>query len=199
VRFFVVFINHLLRSKNAAAQYNDFMLYFIRHGQSQANIDRVFAGIRFSAPLTEIGIQQAEEVGQRLVTERIRIDQIVASPLERALHTARIIAQVIDIDPDDVRVDDRLAEYDMGELSGRPVAGVTPSQKVLAPGAEDPKAFQERVNSAVNAASLLAGNTLIVSHAGVARMLEATKQDLAPERFYELKGYTNAQAFELDL
>lgn len=174
------------------------MLYFARHGQSQANVDAVFAGPHFRAPLTKLGIEQAETEARRILDEHIHIDQIVASPIERALQTAQIIARAIGIDPNDIRIDPRLAEYDMGELSGKPMEGVTPEQRVSAAGAENPKAFQGRVQEALDATALLAGNTLIVSHAGVGRMIEATKQGIEPARFYELEGYPNAQVVKLE-
>lgn len=175
------------------------MIYFARHGQSQANVDAVFAGANFPAPLTTLGTQQAEEEGHRILDEHIHIDQIVASPIERALHTAQIIARTIGKDPNDIRIDPRLAEYDMGELNGKPMEGVTAAQLVGAVGAENPKAFQDRVRAALEAVSLLPGNTLIVSHAGVGRMIEATKQGIEPARFYELESYPNAQVVKLDL
>ena len=173
------------------------MLYFVRHGQSQANLDAVFAGPRLYAPLTKLGIDQAKEAAKRILEQRIHIDQIVTSPIERALRTAQIIARGIGSDPDAVRSDPRLAEYDFGERSGQSTKGVTPAQKISAPGAEDPWAFQDRIKAALAAMASLPGNTLIVSHAGVGRMIEATKQGLEPARFYELEGYPNARVIEL--
>jgi len=38
---------------------------------------------------------------------------------ERAVHTAKIIATVIEMDPTKITHDDRLAEYDLGELDGK--------------------------------------------------------------------------------
>jgi broad specificity phosphatase PhoE len=175
------------------------MLYFSRHGQSQANADRVFAGSRFAAPLTPKGVQQAEEEARGLLEKQIHIDHIIASPLERALHTAQIIARIIGIDLKVIQIDPRLAEYDMGDLSGKSTIGVAPAEKVSAPNAEDPQMFQARVKAALHDAAQLPGNTLLVSHAGVWRMIEATKQGLDPARFYELKGDANAHVAELQL
>lgn len=87
----------------------------------------------------------------------------------------------------------------MGDLSGQSMEGVTPAQRVSAPNAEDPKKFQARVQAALDNAATFDGNVLIVSHAGVGRMIETTKQGLDPARFYELEGYPDAQVVKLDI
>jgi len=45
------------------------MIYFIRHGQSQANADNVFGSPE--TPLTEIGRQQAKAAGEKLKADGI--------------------------------------------------------------------------------------------------------------------------------
>jgi probable phosphoglycerate mutase len=174
------------------------MIYFVRHGQSQANVDKVFAGPHLFAPLTVFGRKQAEEEGRRMLDEKIHIDHIIASPIERAHETAQIIARTIGYDPNDIQIDPRWAEYDMGELSGQAMEGVTPAERVSALNAEEPKAFQARVRAALDDAATFEGNVLIVSHAGVGRMIEATKQGLDPAHFYELEGYPNARVIKID-
>lgn len=65
-------------------------VYFVRHGQSEANGNRVFQGA--DSPLSPRG-----EVQARFVTERMRslgAQVILASPMPRALDTARAIESV---------------------------------------------------------------------------------------------------------
>ena len=62
-------------------------IYFIRHGQSEANARRVHAG-QFDAPLTELGREQAREAGRRL--KGIKFDKVFASDLSRASETAEL-------------------------------------------------------------------------------------------------------------
>jgi probable phosphoglycerate mutase len=174
------------------------MIYYVRHGESQANADSVFAGDRFPAPLTIKGIQQAELAGQEIVVDRLQIDQIISSPLERALQTAQIIAQKIDYDPQRITIDPRLQEYDVGDMAGKTMHGVTPALLVGAPNAEDPKAFQERVLAALRSAQELPGNTLLVSHGGVRDVIEATLRHIDPALFYKLSDHPNAQLERLD-
>lgn len=74
-------------------------LIFVRHGQSEANLHRIFAG-HFDAPLTALGRAQAATAGEYLC--RIPIDVAYASDLRRAYDTAAIIAarQGLSVIPD---------------------------------------------------------------------------------------------------
>lgn len=77
----------LLLSKKDATR-----LYLIRHGQSASNQARVEGRLgEFDPPLTEIGLQQAERVGERMAT--YGVDAIYASPLQRAYNTALPISK----------------------------------------------------------------------------------------------------------
>jgi len=174
-------------------------IYFVRHGESQANVDGLFVGPHFPSPLTANGREQARLAGEQIRAEGLAIDRIVASPLERAKDTAVIIAQIIGFDPAAIHYDDRLTEYDMGILSSQPAEGVTPQQLVSAPNAEDPVVFQRRVMDCVREMQALPGITLVVSHAGVGRIIQAAKQGSNPRDFYALPGYRNAQVVKLEL
>ncbi len=71
------------------------MIYFVRHGESQNNVEGVFAGQRNDSQLTEKGKKQARAAGKEFQDKRVRIDRIISSPLKRALGTAEIIADII--------------------------------------------------------------------------------------------------------
>jgi broad specificity phosphatase PhoE len=173
------------------------VLYFVRHGESQANVDGVFAGIGRPAPLTRLGREQALLAGRAIVDMRITIDHVVSSPLERARETAEIIAGSLGINPAVIEFDARLIEYDVGALAGRPTQGVTPAQLVGAGGAENPASFQARVKEALVDAGRRKGNVLLVSHGGVGQVIEATIRGMDPASFYGLTRYLNAQVVEL--
>ncbi|HEX3082084.1 MAG TPA: histidine phosphatase family protein, partial [Candidatus Saccharimonadia bacterium] len=104
------------------------MIYFARHGQTQANIDKICAGRTYPAPLTETGHYQAQAEGERLKASHLQIDRIICSPMERAQDTARIIAVAIGFKPTDIQIDDRLNEYDMGSLAGQSENDVQPEE-----------------------------------------------------------------------
>ena len=96
------------------------VLYLVRHGESEWNrIGRIQG--RRESPLTGTGRAQAAALGHMLreVLPDPGID-IVASPLERALETATIIAGGLGRDAGDVRIDGRISDFDVGVLAGYP-------------------------------------------------------------------------------
>lgn len=173
------------------------MIYLVRHGESQANVDVIFAGRRTNSPLTKKGREQAHLEGERILSKNIRFDRIITSGAERAVHTAEIIAAVIEMDPEQITHDERLAEYDLGELDGKSAVGVAAAQRVSARGAEDPVAFQKRAMSCIDDIKKLPGNTLLVSHDGVGRIIKATGLGIEPHKFYEVEKYPNAKLIEI--
>ena len=62
-------------------------LYFARHGQTVWNVENKICGAT-DIELTELGHQQAEELGQAILEQGIQIDEILYSPLIRAKETA---------------------------------------------------------------------------------------------------------------
>jgi hypothetical protein len=66
-------------------------LYFARHGQTQANVEKRFSGYK-DTPLTALGLQQAASVGHILKRELGSAPgyQFVCSPLARAVATMKI-------------------------------------------------------------------------------------------------------------
>ncbi|MBV9022714.1 MAG: histidine phosphatase family protein [Streptomycetaceae bacterium] len=93
-------------------------IYFIRHGESQANEQNRFAG-RLNAPLTSLGIRQAHQAAQRVAALGTHIDELHVSPLDRARNTAEIIMEAQARQPERTVVSEDLVERDFGDFSGR--------------------------------------------------------------------------------
>ena len=91
------------------------VLYLVRHGESEANAARWFAG-QTDSPLTERGREQAEAVATALAG--LRFDRIVSSDLSRACDTAAAIARRQGLDVETIR---ELREIDMGEAAGKQI------------------------------------------------------------------------------
>lgn len=70
--------------------------YFARHGQTVWNVENKICGAT-DIELTELGHQQAEELGQAILEQEIQIDEILYSPLIRAKETARHVSEVTGI------------------------------------------------------------------------------------------------------
>jgi broad specificity phosphatase PhoE len=70
-----------------------FRVYFVRHGQSEANVIHVFSNTGVKHPLTVAGIEQAKALANRLSPEKI--SAVFSSPLLRATQTAEIKASYI--------------------------------------------------------------------------------------------------------
>jgi len=88
------------------------MIIFLRHAQAENNTKRILAGRTEGVPLTKTGIEQAERISEYL--EPIDISAIYSSPIERAKHTAEIVAKNSSLNVD---LDERLTEIDMGKFT----------------------------------------------------------------------------------
>lgn len=90
-------------------------LYFARHGQTVWNVENKICGAT-DIELTELGHQQAEELGQAILEQGIQIDEILYSPLIRAKETARHVSEVTGIP---MREEMRLKEQNFGNTKVR--------------------------------------------------------------------------------
>lgn len=91
------------------------MIYFTRHGESEANIEKIFSNKGFKHFLTENGIQQALRLSEILQDKKI--NTIISSPVLRAIQTASIISSELGIPSFEVH--EYLREYDVGLLEGK--------------------------------------------------------------------------------
>ena len=98
-------------------------LVLLRHGQSQWNLENKFTGWK-DVPLTEKGINEANNAGLLLKKNNIKIDKIFSSVLERANKTAEIAIMASEIEnlhKNGILIyekDKRLNERDYGDLVG---------------------------------------------------------------------------------
>jgi len=93
--------------------------YFVRHGESQANVDRVFANrLGCSAPLTPVGLAQAETLTR--ILKSVPVTHVYTSPLNRARQTAALVASEFGVPS---TTHDALREYDVGDFEGESYAG----------------------------------------------------------------------------
>ena len=89
-------------------------LIIVRHGESEANGNKIFAG-HLDIPLSQRGLQQAE-LTARYIQENYNVDAVYASDLQRAYHTALPIAKAFDLE---VVKTERLREVFAGLWQGQ--------------------------------------------------------------------------------
>jgi 2,3-bisphosphoglycerate-dependent phosphoglycerate mutase len=95
----------------------DRLLVLVRHGQSEWNLKNLFTGWK-DPDLTELGIAEAHEAGQKLKARGLGFDKAYTSVLIRAQHTLRLILDELG-QPDLPTIRDQaLNERDYGELTG---------------------------------------------------------------------------------
>ena len=173
-------------------------IYFLRHGESIANIKGVFAGQKENSPLSEEGRNQAKKVARDLIEKNLKPSKIYVSPLLRTQETLQIIVQEAGLIDTEIIIDERIAEYDMGSLTGTPIHKITSLELVSAQNAEDPQVFMDRVHNLLEEIYKLKEQVLIISHAGVGRIIEAKRKSVSADCFYDLEPFPNAQIIKLD-
>ena len=98
------------------------MIYFVRHGETAQTRERRLQGRR-DVPLNEKGEAQARAVGDWFRRQGIAFDLVYASPLGRAVETARLIAG----DAAGICTDARLIEMDYGPYEGMDLTNPDPA------------------------------------------------------------------------
>jgi uncharacterized phosphatase len=176
------------------------MVYFVRHGESEANAAGIAAGSGLDAILTEDGERQAQKAGVDL--KRKKIDLIVSSPMKRAMETANIIAATIGYDAAKIATNNLFVERHLGELTGTPKdtlkiyydAGMLPAS------AEKTDAMQRRIIEGLEwIKARPENNVLLVSHGGVARMVRAILRQERHDQINSLDRIGNSEIFEFRL
>jgi broad specificity phosphatase PhoE len=142
--------------------------WFLRHGETDWNAEGRSQG-RTDIPLNAVGLIQARRAALAMVDRGIVT--IVSSPLSRALDTAEIVAEALNLP---VSTDEDLQEVSFGTEEGQPmgdwyddwIAGdFTPD------GAETFQGLHDRAVAAINRATALPGPVLVVAHGALFRAL----------------------------
>jgi broad specificity phosphatase PhoE len=95
--------------------YSDMRVYFVRHGESVANVEDTFSSTDPAIhPLTHTGVEQVAELAETLKT--VTFEAAFCSDLLRAVQTVEILLNGRGLE---YRVDQRLREHNMGVFDGR--------------------------------------------------------------------------------
>ena len=148
-------------------------IYFVRHGECELNLLKVFAG-RSDSPLTLLGREQSHTAADDILNKQLKIDKIVSSSLWRASETARIIANDIGYPDTEIQTSNLFVERSFGTLEGTPRTECFDAYSYEdidnAPGAESIEQLHDRAAQAYELIkSLTKENILIVSHSAFFR------------------------------
>jgi broad specificity phosphatase PhoE len=88
-------------------------LYFIRHGESAANLLHEFSNSGHKHPLTENGFAQAQSLARRL--SGLSVAQVYTSPILRAQQTAQVLADSLQAP---LQINQALQEWSVGIYEG---------------------------------------------------------------------------------
>ena len=92
-------------------------LVLVRHGQSEWNLKNLFTGWK-DPDLSEQGVREAHQAGQRLKARGYKFDVCFTSALTRAQHTLKIMLEELGQTGLPETRDQALNERDYGELTG---------------------------------------------------------------------------------
>ena len=178
------------------------MIYIIRHGQTDWNIEHRTQG-QTDIALNINGIKQAELITRKIAN--LKIDNIISSDLKRAYMTAQIINKKFN---KNIKTDKRLREFCFGTLEGITRDKIT--QEIWDDFNKNPKKFNaetkeeilNRIKSFIDdiKSNNINKNTLVVTHGGPIRMIKYyldNGDNYCDEKY--LEEYMNLKINNLDL
>jgi len=92
----------------------DYKFTFVRHAESQGNVEKIFQG-QSETPLSEMGMKQANLLGQQFKQNRRHFNYVFTSPQLRALQTTERICKPLDLNHETTPL---LKEINNGKFAG---------------------------------------------------------------------------------
>ena len=174
-------------------------LILVRHGESVWNRAGRIQG-QVNSPLTDLGIDQAKAIRDHLSGILLNQElEIYTSPLDRAIQTAEIIAQGIDHPSSKIIIEERLNDFNVGEISGTfgwdKVAEIFPEQAQLRlqdpmrfhpSGGESGAEFEARLRSLLEDLMDDGALKLMVSHGIVNKFIRGILKNLSGKEMVQL-------------
>ncbi len=102
-------------------------LYIVRHGETDWNKKFLIQGCT-DIPLNENGIFVAKLTAEAYEKEGLRFSKVYSSPLQRAYVTAEILSEHTTDKNTTIIKDQRLSEFNFGQLEGQSLSGVDPNK-----------------------------------------------------------------------
>jgi 2,3-bisphosphoglycerate-dependent phosphoglycerate mutase len=148
-------------------------LTLIRHGRSLADDEQVYEG-RYDSPLTEVGRKQYQRRAAGWLEEKRHFDLIIASTLQRAQTSARIIAETLQaplvLDPDWMEIDEGpLAQlpFDLADKLYPEPAFRNPYEALCGSGESKWQVYLRAARAMESLVRRGPGSYLVVAHGGI--------------------------------
>ena len=94
-------------------------LIFVRHGQSNSNVEKSIDGRTLNSDLSDLGVNQAQNIGKKIKSTGIEIAQAYSSPSLRTTKTAQNILSELNLTSKlTLNEDERLHEKWYGSYEG---------------------------------------------------------------------------------
>ncbi|OGL34720.1 hypothetical protein A3F65_03430 [Candidatus Saccharibacteria bacterium RIFCSPHIGHO2_12_FULL_47_16b] len=175
-------------------------IYFVRHGESEANATGLAAGKELNSPLTAGGREQAKQAGHDLKNKNVEL--IVSSSLIRAHETAKIIAQIVGYDLSEIVIRDDFIERAYGIHSNKSNDEYLEAARAntLHKSAETAESMYDRTVKGLDWLKKRPETKIVlVSHGGISRVLRVMHQNLPLNHMYILDRMSNATVYEFEL
>ena len=102
------------------------IIYIVRHGETEENLQRILQG-HMPGTLTEQGKEQVQRAAEQLSKEGVKFTRIVSSDLKRAMDSAQIIADTLNLPIIPMEI---LRERDWGKFTGMSIADAMDKYRV---------------------------------------------------------------------
>jgi probable phosphoglycerate mutase len=172
-------------------------LYFCRHGETEANVEKRFQGHGLDTPLTRKGYREAKEIAVILKHHAKHVKRLkyVSSPLLRARTTMEIVRSHLDLPPSQYSTDQRLREINLGIWDGlthKEARALNPALfdkreadkwNVRVPGGED---YADVATRAELWLASMTKDTFAVAHGGFTRILRGLFEGLTAKEMSDL-------------
>ncbi|MCI1735188.1 MAG: histidine phosphatase family protein [Bacilli bacterium] len=172
-------------------------LYVTRHGETDWNRVGKIQGIQ-DIPLNSVGRKEAKELKEKVAA--LPLDRMISSPLSRAYQTALIVNEDRHLP---LTTDVRIREEDYGDLEGKEcfqeLFSLRGQYFVRYPHGEGYLDVAFRVFSFLDDLKKAdpASNILIVTHAGISRVINSYFHDMTNEEFSQFH-LDNCQVIRYD-
>lgn len=178
----------------------------IRHGQSEANLTKRFAG-HWDSPATELGLAQAE-LAAKYVVANYRVDAIYSSDLKRAVAVGEAVARETGVQ---MYPDALLREIHAGQWEGRSFEEINekfPAYQVwrndignaCCDGGETVAQLQKRIIGRLEAIAKLHPNQTVViaTHATPVRVTQCYAEGRPLSEMKDIPWVSNTSVTEID-